>query len=204
MLIYRCTELPRALLQMSSCNWFGVFLQVYGARCLNGHKAAPSSLEDASALAFDRVEAGLTGPSSVYVLSSGTGCPVMDFSYYHATCCVTTIITPDGLMSSLLAECERLSQTARILRSLCVMGDAGRHILFGNGDACTSCGELGGTLSEPLSAACFCRRQASGTDIPNTAPVLEYCPAEGLVLATLEPGHVPKCKRNLQPALGTR
>ncbi|BDA47543.1 probable Ufm1-specific protease 2 at C-terminar half [Coccomyxa sp. Obi] len=104
-----------------------VDVEVYGARCLDGNKAAPSSLADASSLAFDRVETGLTGPSSVYVLSSGTG----------------------------------------------------RHILFENGEACTSCGELGGTLSEPLNAACFCRRQASGTDIPNTAPVLEYCPAEG-------------------------
>ncbi len=51
------------------------FLQVYGARCLDGDKAAPLSFEDASASAFDRVEAGLTGPSSVYALSSGTGFP---------------------------------------------------------------------------------------------------------------------------------
>ena len=76
------------------------------------------------------------------------------------------------------SDCERLSQVPGYL-NLCVTGDAGRHILFGSGEASTSCGELGGTLSEPLSAACFCRRQADGTDIPNTAPVLEYCPAEG-------------------------
>lgn len=64
------------------------------------------------------------------------------------------------------------------------MGFAGRHILFEYGEAYINCGELGDTLSEPLDAACFCRRQASGTDIPNTVPVLEYCPAEGLVLTT--------------------
>ena len=44
----------------------------------------------------------------------------------------------------------------------------------------SSCGELGGTLAQPLQVACLFRRGAPGSSgLPGTAPVLEYQPAQG-------------------------